>query len=107
VNPIIGDPEEVIKWRIGVALQDFGRVWFNKRSESNRFYTTDTIIYRDEYFTNVKDLDSFRAVANFYNFGNYDQTVTGDNFRISMQSALSIFGDYNINGSNTSPCMPS
>jgi hypothetical protein len=100
VNPIIGDPEEVIKWRIGVALQDIGRVWFNKRSETNRFYTTDTIIYRDEYFTNVKDLDSFRAVANFYNFGNYDQTVTGDNFRISMQSALSIFGDYNLNGSN-------
>ena len=99
VNPIIGDPEEVHKWRIGVALQDLGRVWFNKRAESNVFYTNDTIILRDEYLTNVKDLDSFRAVINFYNFGNYNQTVTGNKFTVSMPLSLSVFGDFNFGGS--------
>jgi|GEM_PF-5537826 len=96
VNPLISDAEQVHKWKIGVAILDVGKIYFHKNAETNSFRTIDTVIYRDEYFANVKDLDSFRAVANYHAFGNYTHTVTGDRFSAWMPISLSVFGDFFI-----------
>ena len=90
------DENQVHQWKIGIALLDIGKV-FIRNGESNRYITTDTVIYRDEFFSNVKDLDSFRAIANRYAFGGQEKhSVTGSTFSAWMPLALSIYGDFAI-----------
>lgn len=91
-----GDEGQVHKWKVGVALLDVGKVFINK-GEVNRFITTDTVIYRSQFFENVRDLDSFRAVANYHAFeGNETQSVAGSKFSVWMPTALSVYGDFGI-----------
>jgi hypothetical protein len=93
------DDDRASNWRIGVAILDVGQLWFNKNSETNRFITQDTIVLRDEFYQNVKDLDSFRAVTSFHGFGTYDATLTGNSYAIRAPMSFTAFADFNITGS--------
>lgn len=91
------DDDQVHKWKIGVAVLDIGKT-FIKDGEVNRFLNDDTVIYRSQFFDNIRDLDSFRAVANYRAFnGEETRTVVGSDFSVWMPTALSVFGDFNIN----------
>lgn len=91
----LGAEDQPTKWKVGVAVMDIGKVFIN--GESNRFQTIDTAVLRDEYFANVKDLDSFRAVANYHSFdGDMTRSVTGSKFSAWMPMSLSVFGDLNV-----------
>ncbi|MCO5229986.1 MAG: hypothetical protein M9958_02400 [Chitinophagales bacterium] len=87
------------RWKIGLAVLDVGKTFI--KGESNLFITVDTAIYRDEFFSNVKDLDSFRAIANYYAFnGDMKHSVTGDRFSVWMPMSFSFFSDFNVGASN-------
>ncbi len=89
--------DQVHKWKFGVAVLDIGKV-FIKGGEVNRFQTVDTVIYRSQFFDNIRDLDSFRAVANYHAFkGDETHSVVGSNFSVWMPMAFSVYGDFNIN----------
>lgn len=95
VNSLSSD-DQVHKWKFGVAIMDVGKV-FIRDAEVNSYKTIDTAILRDEYFEHVKDLDSFRAVANYHAFnGDVRHTVIGDKFSIWMPISFSLFGDMHI-----------
>ncbi len=92
----LSDEDQVHKWKFGVAIMDVGKV-FIRNGETNSYKTIDTAILRDEYYEHVKDLDSFRAVSNYYAFGgDTKHSVTGNSFSVWMPIALSLFGDYNV-----------
>ncbi len=91
----LGAESQPTKWKVGVSLMDIGKVFIN--GEVNSYKTIDTAILRDEHFSNVKDLDSFRAVANYHAFdGDMTHSVTGSKFSAWMPMSLSIFGDLNV-----------
>jgi len=91
----MGGEDQVTKWKAGISLMDVGMVFIN--GESNVYKSLDTVILRDEFFSNVKDLDSFRAVANYHAFkGDETHSVTGSKFSAWMPMSLSIFGDLNV-----------
>ncbi|MCO5247485.1 MAG: hypothetical protein M9887_00830 [Chitinophagales bacterium] len=96
VNAMVGDDGNASKWKVGVAISDVGKI-FIKKGEVNRFQTIDTVVYRDEYFSEVKDLKRFREIANAYAFTN-DSTnsVVGSSFSAWMPASVTAFADFNV-----------
>lgn len=92
----LSSEDQVHKWKFGVAVMDVGKI-FIRDGEVNSYKTIDTAVLRDEYFEHVKDLDSFRAVANYHAFnGDVNYSVTGSKFSAWMPMSFSLFGDYNV-----------
>ena len=92
----MADGEHATQWKFGLAVNDVGKI-FVRNGEVNRFITVDTVNYRDEYFSEVRDLKRFREIANAYAFEiDSSYTGVGRSFSAWMPIALTAFADFHV-----------